>query len=260
MSRILLILALLTNCNAIAADPEPVLVVCEMNPWQTVIGSDSATKFVIYDNGSVIYQRVKRTVELPFSLRKIDDPAKVSQTLLGFDPAKLDDEYELSSGTDQISTTIWTPLKKIQIYGDWRKAPIPSGINNRDIKAMEEGERKMWEALPNEVRAFLARIEKEREREGDPWLPENIEVMLSPYEYAPDASIIWPAGWPDLKSRTTRKRDEDSYSVFLPSQSCPELSKFFSTRKEKGAVLINEKKMAISYRFPFPKEAAWMHR
>lgn len=260
MNRILHLLALLTISNAIAADPKPVLVVCEINPWQTVIGSDSATKFVIYDNGSVIYQTSKPTVERPFSRREIDDAAKVSQTLLGFDPAKLGAEYELSLATDQISTTIWTPLKKIQIYGDWRMPLTFDGIDNPDIKAIEEGERKMWETLPKEVRAFLARIEKDREREGDPWLPENIEVMLSPYEYAPDASIIWPAGWPDLKSKTTRKRDEDSYSVFFPSESYPDLSKFFSTRKEKGAVLINQKKMAISYRFPFPKEADWMQR
>lgn len=259
MNQTLLLLAIITISNAFAADPAPILVVREMDPWRMVIGSDSA-KFAIYDDGSVIYQAAKPTAERPFSRRQIDDPAKASERLLGFDPAKVDVEYELSSATDQISTTIWTPEKKIKIYGDWRKPLTFGGLDNPDMKAIDERERKMWEALPNEVRAFLAAIEKEREKEGDPWLPESVEVMLWPYDYAPDASIVWPAGWPDLKSKTTRKRDEDSYSVFLPSESYPELRKFILTRKEKGAVLINEKKMAISYRFPFPKEAAWMHR
>ena len=269
MNQILLLLAIITTINAVAADPAPILAVREMDPWRMVIGSDSAN-FAIYDDGSVIYQAAKPTAERPFSRRKIDDPVKASKTILGFDPAKVGAAYQLSSATDQISTTIWTPGKKIEIYGDWRK-PLTFGgrDDDPDMKAIAERERKMWKALPMEVRAFLTRIEKEREKEGDPWLPESIEVMLWPYEYAPDASTIWPAEWPDLKSETTHKRDEDSYSVFsrgesysvfLPSESYPELRKFISTCKEKGAVLINEKKMAISYRFPFPKEASWMNR
>ncbi len=257
MNRILLLLAVITISNAVAANPAPVLVVRERDPWRMVIGSDSA-KFAIYDDGSVIYATAKPTTERPFSRRKIDDPTKLAQTLLGFDPAKLGAEYELSSATDQITTTIWTPEKKIEIYGNWRKPCILSSRDNPDMKAIDEHERKMWEALPKEVRGFLARIEKEREKQGDAWLPESIEVMLWPYEYAPDASIVWPAGWADLKSRTTRKRGEDSYSVFLPSISYPELRKFISTCREKGAILINDKKMAISFRFPFPDELKWM--
>ncbi|MBK1884705.1 hypothetical protein JIN85_20000 [Luteolibacter pohnpeiensis] len=257
MNRILILLAIITISNAIAADPSPILVVREMNPWRMVIGSDSA-KFAIYDDGSVIYQTAKPTVERPFSRRKIDDPSKMAEALLGFDPAKVDAEYELSSATDQISTTIWTPEKQIEIYGNWRKPLTLGGGDDPDTKAIDEGERKMWEALPKEVRAFLAKIEEERENAGDPWLPESIEVMFWPYEYAPDQSIVWPAGWPDLNAKTTRKRGENSYSVFLQSKNYPELLKFIATEKEKGAILINEKKMAISYRFPFPGEYKWM--
>jgi hypothetical protein len=259
MNRILILLALVTISDAVAADPAPILVVREMDPWRMVIGSDSA-KFAIYDDGSVIYQTAKPTAERPFSRRKIEDPSKVAKTLLGFDPATVDAEYELSSATDQISTTIWTPERVIEIYGDWRE-PLTMGTgDDPDLKAIDERERKMWEALPKEVRAFLAKVEKEQEKEGDPWLPESIEVMLWPYEYAPEKSIIWPQEWPDLNSKDTRKRGEDSYSVFLLGKSYSELLRFISTRKEKGAVLINGKKMSISYRFPFPMEASWMRR
>ena len=118
----------------------------------------------------------------------------------------------------------------------------------------------MWETLPKEIRDFLTKVEAERQTVGEQWLPETIEVMLWPYEYAPEESIIWPEGWPDLKSKTTRKRGKDSYSVFLPSKSYSELLQFISTQKEKNAVLINDKKMAISLRFPFPMEARWMRR
>jgi len=257
MNRILLLLALITIGHAVAADPAPILVVRETDPWQTVIGSDSA-KFAIYDDGSVIYLRAGSTAERPFSRRKINDLATLSETLLGFDPAKVGAGYVLSSATDQISTTIWTPGKKIEIYGDWRKPLTFGSRDDPEMEAMREHERKMWETLPGEVRGFLKRIEKEREKEGKPWLPENVEVMFWPYEYAPNASIVWPAGWPDLNSKTTRTRHEDSYSVFLPSERYLEFRKFISERKKKGAVLINGKKMAIDYRLPFPDEQKWM--
>jgi hypothetical protein len=259
MNHILLLISLITISNGIAADPAPLLVVRETDPWRMVIGSDSAT-FAIYDDGSVIYQRAKPTVERPFSRRKIDDPAKLAQTLLGFDPAKADAGYELSSATDQISTTIWTPQRVIEIYGNWRQPLTVGGGDDPSLKAINEQERKTWETLPKEVRAFLERVEKERDKEGDPWLPESIEVMLWPYEYAPEESIIWPEEWPDLNSKETRKRAEDLYSVFLPGKTYSELLRFISTRKEKGAVLINGKKMAISFRFPYPMEASWMGR
>ena len=104
-------------------------------------------------------------------------------------------------------------------------------------------------------------MEKERETTGEAWMPEFTEVMFWPYEYAPEESIVWPATWPDLKADTTKKRGEgDSYSVFLPSARYSELRKFIATRKEKGAVLINGKKMSISYRLPFPGESRWMRQ
>lgn len=259
MNRILLLVLLITISQAVAADPAPILVVREMDPWRMVIGSDSA-KFAIYDDGSVIYQAVKPTAERPFSRREVDDPSKLAEALLRFDPATVDAEYELSSATDQISTTIWTPKKTIEIYGNWREPLTVGAGDDPDLKAIDERERKMWETLPKEIRDFLTKVEAERQTVGEQWLPETIEVMLWPYEYAPEESIIWPEGWPDLKSKTTRKRGKDSYSVFLPSKSYSELLQFISTQKEKNAVLINDKKMAISLRFPFPMEARWMRR
>jgi hypothetical protein len=118
-------------------------------------------------------------------------------------------------------------------------------------------ERKMWNSLPAEVRDALKRIDQERTRSGTPWLPPEIEVMLWPYEYAPEASIHWPADWPGLTAASTRRRG-DSFSVFVPSSKLSELLKFIASRKERGAVAIEGKKMAISFRFPFPGEQLWM--
>ena len=251
MKRRLSLLALVTMSHVAAADPAPLLVVREMDPWRMVIGSDSA-KFAVYDDGSVIYQAAKPTEERPFEKRKVENPKLVVGKLLAVDLAKMEKSYELTAATDQITTTIWTPERRIGIYGNWRE-PSP--------KAANDEQRKMWESLPGGIREFLKRVEKERETEGEAWMPESIEVMFWPYEYAPEESIVWPASWPDLKAATTKKREgDDFYRVFLPSSKLAELRKFMATRKDKGAVLINGKKMTVSYRFPFPGEDRWMRR
>jgi hypothetical protein len=115
----------------------------------------------------------------------------------------------------------------------------------------------MWESLPTEIRAVLTRIDQERSIKGKVWFPAAIEVMFWPYEYAPDASIAWPKDWPAPAAKDTRKRG-DSFSVFLPCAHLSELRSFLATRKVKGAVLIDGKKMAVGTRFPFPGEEAWM--
>ncbi len=256
MSRFLLILFSL--CGFIhGAEPKPLLVVLAQNPWLMVIGSDSPT-FALYDDGTVICPREKPTLEDPFQTRKVSDAKRKAEELLSFDVGKMKDFYELTAWTDQVTTVIWTPTKKIVIYGDWRKPHEIGHGTDRSLKDIDDRDRKMFESLPAEIRDALLRIDRERSVAGTRWFPTTIEVMLWPYEYAPDASIIWPKDWPGLGAKDTQKRGEDSFSVFLPSEKLSELRKLLDTRKARGAVLIDGKKMAESHRFPFPGEKAWM--
>lgn len=85
------------------------------------------------------------------------------------------------------------------------------------------------------------------------WIPEQLEVMLWNYSYAPDTSIQWPSHWPGLNHSATLKH-ENSYSIFLPGTQEDALIAFLATRKEKGAVELAGKKWAVSYRPVFP---AW---
>src|SRR5215813_12584096 len=52
------------------------------------------------------------------------------------------------------------------------------------------------------------------------------------------------------------QRDE-SYSIFLAGNLLPQLRSFLATRRTKGAVEVNGKKWAASYRFVFPSEPMW---
>jgi len=256
--RYLLVVFLLCQCCR-SAEPKPLLVVLEQNPWLMVMGSDSPT-FALYEDGTIICLRDKPTQEKPFYSRKIEDPKKKAEVLLSMDLAKMKSLYELSSATDQVSTVIWTPTKTIKIYGSWRQARDMGGDSDPRWKAIVEREKKMWASLPSEIREALARIDLERSASGAPWFPSKIEVMFWPYEYAPDESIVWPKDWPGLNAPDTKKRGNDSFSVFLPSEKHADLLKFLASRKMKGAVLIDGKKMADSFRFPFPGEALWMAR
>lgn len=88
------------------------------------------------------------------------------------------------------------------------------------------------------------------------WTPKYIEVMIWPYEYAPDESIKWPSEWPQLDSERALKRG-DRYSIFLDGQLLPQLEQFVRSRKERGAVELGGHKWAIEYRYVFPSEPVW---
>ena len=251
------------SCARHAETPKPLLVVITYQAWNNPIGSDSPI-FALYDDGTIICRLKSAHDEYPpaeklFTTRKVENPEKKAAQLLASSLADAKAYYALSGATDQNLTVIWTPSKTVQIYGDW-KTPRQfdsSWKENPRLQGIVESETDLWKSFPDEIRQALLRIENENTIAGAPWLPEKIEVMFWPYEYAPEESIIWPKEWPSLSSKDTRRRGEDSYSVFVPSQKFPELRTFLESRNPRGAVLIDGKKMADAYRFPFPEEKLW---
>lgn len=234
----------------------PVLVVLERNPWLMVIGSDSPT-FASYDDGTVIYLKTTATQDELFLHRQISRAAQALRAIVPYDLTKFADYYELSSWTDQPTTIIWTPKKTVSIYGRWRRTSVVDETSSPEMKEIIDREAKLSASLPAEIRATLEKIDEERKLPGVGWLPRQVEIMLWPYEYAPDDSTIWPKDWPALSTSNTVRRG-NSYSVFLPLAELPRLRELLTNRKEKGGILIEGKKMAVAYRFPFPKEAQWM--
>jgi len=96
--------------------------------------------------------------------------------------------------------------------------------------------------------------------ESTNWLPEKIEVLIWPYEYAPDdPPAKWPSDWPDCSHPTSKQRG-DSWSIFLDSVHLPELRNVTKNIRQKQAISVSGKKWAISYRAPFPSEKFWMNK
>ena len=157
--------------------------------------------------------------------------------------ARLKDSYTISEWTDQPTNVLLLRTsdrkhKKISIYG-----------NIRSLKAQPA------EAvpLPNELMGALRQVLKYENANSSSWMPEYVEVMIWPFEYARGKVADWPAKWRGLADKKTINR-KGTYSIFLPQSEYEELERFIGQMKPTQAVRIENKKWAVSTRFPFPHE------
>lgn len=218
--------------------PFPLIVLLSKDPWLMVVGSDSPT-FALYSDGTVLFRRANDFGVARFNPNGLK---KFTEEFAGSELAQLSGQYEAADSTDQ-------PINNLLLFIG--KSPVVISIYG----SLEDGN--VRSRIPDPVLAALDRVRKFYVQSARPWLPREIEIMIWPYEYAPDRSIIWPKQWPSLESSTTRKRGE-SYSLFMPSSELPAVRSFLATRKEKGAVQIDGKKWAASIRLPFSHEDLWM--
>lgn len=75
--------------------------------------------------------------------------------------------------------------------------------------------------------------------------------MFWDYDYAPKKRP-WIKDFPDLNSPTTINGDSNFYRVYIDRKHFDEFKKYYKSMGEKEAVEINGRKMAMSYRLPFP--------
>jgi len=235
--------------------PKPIAVLIQSDPWSMVMGADNP-RFVVYEDGTAIFVKAskdgakyftKKFSEVELSeFEKHLSPVldlKTPKHFYNLRPNVTDQpeaEFYIKDGGGELAT---------RIYG------LKSSGTNTFPYTITPGRHK-----PDEVpeallvlHKYLCSIEYPDVTE---WHPKYVEVMIWPYEYAPEASIIWPKSWPALDSERTVKRG-DSYSIFLEGNIMQELQKFLRTEKEKGAVEIGGKKWAVSVRYVFPSEPVW---
>jgi hypothetical protein len=224
-----------------------VVLLYEHNPWAMVVGSDSPT-FALYDDGLLIFTRTNQEGRPEYASLTLSE--KERDEFLASLPVKqfneLLHEYELDMRTDQPTTVLSvgdrTGLKSVRVYGN-----LARSMTTDDPQAFVQIYRKLKSF--NDARAAR-------------WMPEKIELMLWPYDTAGTA-LSWPKNWPDTAHPTTKKRATDAtainYSIYLtPAQ--------YESRKKQvasvsaDALLINKRKWAFSFRFPFPNEDSWRKR
>lgn len=218
----------------------PIVVLLTSDPWTDVIGSDSP-RLALYDDGLIIFRTVGGYRSVRLSRQEVarfraDAGIGALACTLG--------TYSVTNLTDQPMTYVFLgrggDLARIGVYGRVDSVAAKTRV-------------------PATVRSSYDALRLFDRPDARPWLPDRIEVMLWPYEYAPDPSIGWPAKWPTTRSKGALKRGE-GYSIYVPSSDYDELVAFLKTRKTRGAVEVDGRKWAVSIRLPFPQEARWMRQ
>lgn len=216
---------------------KPLIVLTERNPWAMVIGADVPT-FAMYENGQIIYKKEENNqlkfYEVRLTSKELQEVIK--SFLIPEGIYKLDNRISLSNSTDQPSNYLFLDIdlkKTITVYGNLDK-------QSKDRQKAPEQFLTVYDNIKNYINSSA----KE-------WLPARIEVIFWDYKYAPK-SRPWPKEFPDLNSLSTMKSNSDSYSVFIDRKFFEPFKKFYLSMEEKQAVEINNRKMAISYRLPFP--------
>jgi hypothetical protein len=215
------------------------------------MGADSPT-FAFYNDSTVIF--VTKSADgksCHFSKRVGSAEFNALRNRLTLSPVdSVDSEYTISLGTDQPQTVFDFSGTKVRVWGHWKPYDLKSCEG--PLQAIAEQEKELRAHLPRkleELHDFLSSYPRLGAKE---WLPEHIEVLFWPFEYARRRSIIWPKEWPDLSDSRTVKRHDNMYSVYLPSKFLPDLMALLKRTKGRAAVEVNGKKMAASFRFPFP--------
>lgn len=219
--------------------PSPLVVLLDKTPWAEVVGSDSPT-FALYEDGTVI----QRTA-VGFSTTHLTE-GELKQLLERLNVPVLRQSHGHFSAEDATDQ----PQQDLLIYRGAKPVfmSVYGSLKDREVRSK----------IPKEVVAAYDTLSAFRHPRSRSWLPEDVELMIWPYEYAPDPSVLWPQEWPGLSDPKTLSRGDDSFSIFMPSAKLPELGALLKRRSEKGAVEIDGRKWAASIRFPFPHERLWM--
>lgn len=242
---------------------KPIFILVENDPWNMVIGSDSPT-FALYDDGSVIFlERSGDGARYLHVNLDAEDIRGLAEQLCPKDKANYQPRYDLSNWTDQPFNMFYFEGTIIRVYGDLRQPPDePDEADGGDgfLEELEEEEKKQWQLFPDELLGIFQLASEYHHDRAKPWMPEYVELIFWPYENAPDESITWPEAWPDLDDPKTRKAENNTHHVYLSSHFYNDFMEFLRTREPRGAIKINDQKMTVSHRFPFPREKLWMTR
>ncbi|MFC1822995.1 hypothetical protein ACFL9T_09835 [Thermodesulfobacteriota bacterium] len=236
--------------------PKPIAVLIQTNPWLMVIGSDTPT-MTIYEDGQVIHLKQEKGKAPQYFHTQLSEQEldEVKMKLLSFgNYTGVKREYDLAPNVfDLPETKIYLNLNNNKlvtiVYGLMQpgaKLPAYSSFPGQEKP----------DNLPDSIKNLHSYLSNFRFNTSKEWTPKFVEVMIWPYEYAPDESIHWPKDWPGLDSPNTLKR-RDAYSIFFPGIKIKQLGEFLMTSKPKGAVEIGGKKWAVSVRYTFPSEPTW---
>lgn len=232
--------------------PRPVAVWLITSSWSMVIDAETPW-FALYDDGQAIFVEQASAGQYTHMATRLtpSEMADVKAKLLAFIAEPVPKKIDLAPGvTDQ-------PVSHFYLDVDGHKAATSIyGLGTRAgaVRRRTAGQQRVADVLPANLEGLHRYLSQFHQAQAKKWVPDQLEVMLWDYSYAPEASIPWPRNWPGLDDPTTLRRG-DAYSVFLPGTQEEALIAFLASRKEKGAVELGGRKWAAAYRPVFPRWA-----
>lgn len=217
----------------------PKLVFIETNPWLMVIGSD-VPFFALYESGHIIYRTTKDGSHTYYEVKYNDEEVEdlIRSLNISDDLYNQPDYIDASQATDQPSNILVLNLdtiKQIVLYGS---------LSHKKSEARKEAP-KCFVTLFDQLKSF-------NDESAKKWLPEKIEVLLTGYSHSPEKPKKWPKDWPNLESSNSVQRNENLYSIYLPSKYFDDFIELISSLELKQAIEVNGKMFSVAYRFPFP--------
>ena len=235
--------------------PTPVGVFIQTNPWAPVIGSNSP-RFALYEDATVIFLKNDQGVNLYYQ-------AQLSHSTFVELQVRLQGVARLPGLRPSYNMAPYiTDLPQAKFYfqvedGDVTSTVFGIRVSITQLSSEPGAVRPMNPSVPPEELLELHRFFMHFDVPGaSKWTPPYIEVMVWPYEYAPEESIHWPQDWPGLESEMAVPW-RDAYSIYLKGSQLPAHEDFLATQKEKGAVEIAGRKWAASWKPVFPSEPIW---
>ncbi|HET6408314.1 MAG TPA: hypothetical protein VFG14_10580, partial [Chthoniobacteraceae bacterium] len=141
----------------------------EQDPWAMVFGADTPA-FALYGDGTVIYRTGESYRSVKLSRRELAEfVADLNLAAL----STFAKHYQTVSYTDAGTEVMFVfgagKPSVISVYGPLAAPGAPNPIPKKVVSAYDR------------MRAF-------DHPKAQAWLPDKIEVMIWPYEYAPEAS------------------------------------------------------------------------
>lgn len=233
--------------------PTPVLVLLELNPGLMVINSD-VPSFALYADGAVLYAVREKDGEPTGDLRH----GRLSRSALDqflaslhLDSlASLNNSYSSSYSTDQRTNVIvwWSGNHRhqVSIYGPVLGVPSSSAgwtITASPAAFVDVYQRLLSFQLPN----------------SEPYVPQVVEAMFTPFEYSKSLSQTWPETWPGFDSPgAKRPTATDAGKIFLNGSCWSTLVEYERLLGQKGSVVLDGHKYSLGSRYVMPNEKAWV--
>lgn|GEM_PF-3890484 len=222
---------------------DPRLAYYVRDPWNKVIGSDSAS-FVYYASGLIIYRHYASPTGY-LSIKLTDAEQQQFIDSIPISALQRGEVYSLSPGTTDSSLHRWIiwdreTVKNVAIEGD---------IGDDAARGIP-----IYSEPPLSAAALnlYLRVTSFNHPQAQPWLPEKIEVMLWSWEHAQSEGVLWPESWPDLDDPETVQTGLTSFTLFIDSSHFEQLH---ALAKQRTPILLASRCWSMHYRFPIPGES-----